>query len=108
MTVLRHDSTSCLDHALGTANLALDLLARPPGSFDGTLLELAVRPSFLNHGCNPVLAEDLGQLAVGISIGKITRESLVFCPTVPFQSSMLTYPMTPMAARMRASLRLGS
>ena len=57
--------------SLGAANLTLDLLASPASSLDGPRLKVAVGLGLFDHGADPVLTEDIGQLAVGVGIGKI-------------------------------------
>lgn len=64
---------SCLrHHALSAADLTLDLFAGPASSLNGAGLELAVLARLLDHGGQPIRTEGFNQLAIRISIGKIT------------------------------------
>lgn len=65
-SVLGHDG-------LAAAQLALDLLASPASRVNGSGLELSVGLCLLNHGGEPLLAESLDKLPIGIGIGKVTE-----------------------------------
>lgn len=106
MVLLANRDALGLGHDAGrTAELTLDLLASPAGSVDCPGLELAVGLGLLDESSQPVLAEDVNELPVGISIGEITDYKLVWGKAM---ANKATYPMTPMDARMRASLRFMS
>lgn len=103
----RRKIASGLEHnVLRTSNLALDLLTCPPSSLNGPGRKLAIRPSLLDQSSEPVLAEGGNQLAVGIRVGQVTRRMLVFSWANP--TPRKSYPMTPMEARINASLLLTS
>lgn len=71
---VEHHLRSALLHDVGgTPDLALDLFASPAGCLNGPGLELAVGPRLLDHRSEPILAEALYELSVGIGIGKITE-----------------------------------
>lgn len=70
-------SSRLLHHRLRAADLPLDLLPGPASSFNGARLELPVRPRFLNHCCDPILAEGIRQLAVGVRVRQVTVGELV-------------------------------
>lgn len=99
---LGHDSSSA-------ANLTLNLLPRPAGSLNGPRREVAVGLGLLDHGGEPILSESIDQLAVGVSISKVTVENIVSNVKARWieakEKWLLTYPMTPMLARMSDSLR---
>lgn len=64
---------SRLLHGSGLATkLALNQFTGPASSLNGARLELAVRLRLLDHGRQPVLAERLDELAVGIRISEVT------------------------------------
>ena len=63
-----------LHDILSAADLALDLLPRPPGRFDGTSREFAVLTRLLDKSCHPILSESIDELAVRVGIGKVTAK----------------------------------
>ena len=101
---------SGLSHdGLCAADLALNLLASPSGRLNRPRLELAVRLGLLDHGSQPVLTEGVDEFAIGIGLGQVTssksQRQVLLAEGV---SAAGTYPMTPMDARIRASLRFMS
>lgn len=65
---------SSLLHALGTPNLALDLLTSPAGSVNSAGLEVPVLTRFLYHSGDPFSTIELGELAVRESIREVAVE----------------------------------
>ena len=67
--------SSLLHDGSRAAQLALDLLAGPAGRLDRPRLEFAVCARLLNERCDPVLPENLHQLAAGIGVRQIASVS---------------------------------
>ncbi len=59
--------------ALGSADLALDLLAGPACRIDGSGLEFAVLASILDHLGKPVCAVVGLELSMGEGVGEVTK-----------------------------------
>ena len=67
------NARSRLPHGPGLAsNLPLDELPRPARRLDRARLELAVRLGLLDHNRQPLLAEGVDQLAVGVCVREVT------------------------------------
>ncbi len=97
--VLKEGSSGFLN-TLGSTDLALDLLASPSCSVDGSGLEFTVLSCILNHLGEPVDTVVCGEFAVRESIRKITISSAMFHKGM----RGFSYPMTPIDDRMSASL----
>ena len=66
--------SSLLHDILSAADLALDLLPRPPGCFDGARRKFPVLARLLDEACNPLLSESIYKLTVRVGIGKIAKK----------------------------------
>jgi hypothetical protein len=92
---------SSLLNTLRPANLALDLLASPACCVDSSDLELAVLASVLDHLGEPISAVVGRELSVRKGISKVPE--LVSIGRRQ-NSILITHPITPIEARIRASL----
>jgi hypothetical protein len=97
-----------LHDILGASDLALNLFPSPAGSLDRAGLEFAVRTSLLDESSEPILTERFDQLAIRIRISKITGRSVSPTRGRTGLGMVGSYPMTPMEARIKGSLRLVS
>jgi hypothetical protein len=103
---VKRRAVSCLGHdILSPPNLTLDLFTCPTCGLDGSCLEVAVGLCLLDHCGQPVLTEGINKLAIGVGFGQVTKTTI---SNVRKRKSEQTYPMTPMEARMRDSLRFMS
>lgn len=76
--LLRSRRASGLGHdGLRTTKLTLDLLAGPSRRLNSPRLELAVGLGLLDHSSEPILSEDIHQLAVRIGVSEVTATMLV-------------------------------
>jgi len=80
--------SSLLHDGSGAAQLALDLLAGPAGRLDGSWLEFAVCARLLDEGRDPVLSEDLHQLAARVRFRQIAADVVSYGPTRAFDSNV--------------------
>lgn len=85
--------------------MALDLLPRPPGGFDGARRKLPVLARLLDEASNPLLSKSIDKLPVRVGIGKVAKR----CQHVSqLLATRASYPMTPIDARISDSLRFWS
>ena len=70
-----HGATLSRLHGAGlAADLALDQLPGPARRLDRPRHEIAVRLGLLDHNSQPLLAEGLDKLSVGVRVREVTRK----------------------------------